>query len=316
MSSAETSRTRGKTFVASVITVCIYIAGWLGGRWLLEIAYDSHWEGLLQRVIASGGDHPLSQYVMAYHDLMRAIGWWLVLPLLVVLTIWGNFGAERMRMLRSWLGTRWMQIYFFTGLCLLAFGCGVTVMMLHIFPYDLIISARSAWRELNSTQERIALYRHVLNTNQKRGGVISHEPGKANDGLTLIIYYNDDAFELGLFDMDGTRLHGWKVTPSRFLAMQHRDVLWDLPDRLQILNGAHLYENGDLLFLFDYLGLVKVDRCSRLIWSLDEPVHHVITVAPDGRIWGPKPDLDKKSASGLSARAGPVLERSGPGAFS
>jgi hypothetical protein len=102
------------------------------------------------------------------------------------------------------------------------------------------------------------------------GGVSLHDPARSFAGLNL--YTSGHAPAAFLVDMRGELVHRWEIA--------YRDAFPDAPaDALaragtRYLRRVHLFENGDLLAVFDYFGLVKVDRDSRLLWARAIPVHH------------------------------------------
>jgi hypothetical protein len=111
-------------------------------------------------------------------------------------------------------------------------------------------------------------------------GVVVHDRARAYQGLNL--YSSGDHAGAALMDMDGNVLHEW-----------HYDFLSAWPDRTEDASNegagywryVYLYDNGDMLGIYEGLGLVKVDKDSRLIWSHYGGEHHALDVAPDGRIY-------------------------------
>ena len=90
-----------------------------------------------------------------------------------------------------------------------------------------------------------------------------------------------------IMDMDGKTLHQWiidwfKIWPDA----KH------VPDRLlpksppgTHVHGAVLMENGDLVFNFEHLGLVRLDRQGKVVWRLPYQTHHSIDRDDDGNLW-------------------------------
>lgn len=89
----------------------------------------------------------------------------------------------------------------------------------------------------------------------------------------------EDAFWGGvLLDQDGKLLHTWK------LSTQH---LTDNEDVKKNMYGVHLTPEGSVLFTHQEAGkgLVRVDACSEVEWSLRGKYHHTITPTGDGSFW-------------------------------
>jgi len=111
-------------------------------------------------------------------------------------------------------------------------------------------------------------------------GILAYKKKLAFEGLNL--YTSGHAPEACLMDMEGKNLHFWK--------REFRDV-W--PDRKvlprttghQYWRRAYLFENGDLLAIFEGLGLIKLDRNSNVLWSFDGNAHHDLFVRDNGEIY-------------------------------
>jgi hypothetical protein len=113
-----------------------------------------------------------------------------------------------------------------------------------------------------------------------RRNVTVHRNGLAGRGLNL--FASAHAPEAFLMDMDGQIVHRWRyefdrVWPGRAVGPENRrhDRYW---------RRLHLFPNGDLLALFEGLGLIKVDKESRLLWAYEDGCHHDMSVAEDGAI--------------------------------
>ena len=108
-------------------------------------------------------------------------------------------------------------------------------------------------------------------------GVVVHHRELAANGYNF--FSSGHAPAAFLLDMDGAILHSWSRT---------FDEVW--PNRPTkggyetYFRRCHLYSNGDILAIFDQLGLVRLDRDSNVVWSLSEPVHHDVDVDDQGLI--------------------------------
>jgi hypothetical protein len=109
--------------------------------------------------------------------------------------------------------------------------------------------------------------------------VTVHDPARAWQGLNF--YTSGHAPEAVLMDMDGAVLHRWHF---EFLeAFPDFPPAW-LHEGAEFWRRAHLYENGDVLAIFEGLGLVKLDARSRLLWASPLRAHHDLEVLPNGDI--------------------------------
>jgi len=111
-------------------------------------------------------------------------------------------------------------------------------------------------------------------------GVTIYDPKLAYNGLNL--YVSGHAPEAILMDMRGNVLHKWRLEAKR---------VWsdfkppEGNESYHFWRRAYMYPNGDLIAIFDGIGLIKIDRDSNLIWAYDGRAHHDIFVADDGRIY-------------------------------
>lgn len=135
-------------------------------------------------------------------------------------------------------------------------------------------------REATGTAEGLAAlpYLQGYEAAPTQKGVTVHDPERAQQGLNLVTSgHGPEAF---LMDMDGRPLHTWRLAAER---------VW--PDVDSAVEGSkywrrvHAFENGDLLAIFDGLGLIKLDRRSQMIWSYRAVCHHDLFVAPNGTIY-------------------------------
>lgn len=98
----------------------------------------------------------------------------------------------------------------------------------------------------------------------------------------LNFYTSGHAPEAILMDNAGVVLHRWSAD---------FEALWpDYPikkshNSRHCWRRARLFPNGDVIALFGGLGMVKVDKDSRVLWSLPNRAHHDLDVGPDGDVY-------------------------------
>lgn len=113
-------------------------------------------------------------------------------------------------------------------------------------------------------------------------GVTVHDTASAYPGLNL--YISGHAPEAYLIDMQGRQLHRW--------AHDFQD-LWpnyEPPDFMRATGHEYwrrvrLFENGDLLALHEGIGIIKLDKDSKLLWSYRGGCHHDFFVTDTGDIY-------------------------------
>jgi len=111
-------------------------------------------------------------------------------------------------------------------------------------------------------------------------GVTVHDTARVFGGLNFATSgHRPGAF---LMDMDGRVLHEWtcgfdKAWPGRRMprGAESHDF-W---------RRAYLFENGDVLGIYEGLGLIKLDKESNVLWSYDGLCHHDLFVTDDGLIY-------------------------------
>lgn len=111
-------------------------------------------------------------------------------------------------------------------------------------------------------------------------GVTVHQQKAACKGLNL--YTSGHGQEAILMDMEGRFLHKWccefwDVWPDYPIPRQH--------EMTQFWRRAYLLENGDVLAIYEGLGLVKLDRNSKVIWANSCRAHHDLDIMPGGDIY-------------------------------
>ena len=115
---------------------------------------------------------------------------------------------------------------------------------------------------------------------ENRPKIVMRDPEAVCPGLNL--YLSGHAAEAVLMDSRGRLLHRWRYPLRR---------LW--PDlaanpemaKLEYWRRAWLFPNGDLLAIYEGLGIVKLDARSRVLWARRGGFHHDLQVQDDGRIW-------------------------------
>lgn len=84
-------------------------------------------------------------------------------------------------------------------------------------------------------------------------------------------------------------------------------TLWPHPQHLSyfrtpkskpgaLIHGAEILADGSLIFNFEYLGMVKLNSCGKVLWRLPEQTHHSINIADDGSIWAPANEVRRGKA--------------------
>ena len=110
--------------------------------------------------------------------------------------------------------------------------------------------------------------------------VTRHDPERAAAGLNFFV--SGHACEAYLVDMRGELVHRWSH-PFEGL-WPELDVPPDAAGRGK-WRRAELLDDGGILAIHEGIGLVRLDRGSRLQWAYPGKTHHDLHVMADGRIW-------------------------------
>jgi len=177
---------------------------------------------------------------------------------------------------------RWV---FFMSALILAFLYGVAATKLNIFPAPLILSAKGAADYLlEQWGGRTAWYYH---STDQREQVVVHAPEQVAPGLTLIGELGtDEKSHVKVVDERGRVIHSWRIDWYE---------MWPDPAHLPAevvpktapseIHGVKLASNGDLIFNFEKLGMVRLDPCGQIVWRLPHRTHHSIHIDENGHIW-------------------------------
>jgi len=119
---------------------------------------------------------------------------------------------------------------------------------------------------------------------EPRSGVTQHDAARSYDGLNLWGPRNES--KALLMDPSGAVLHRWasEEKGATWLAFQDR-FPEAMPTFLNGWNHVELLEDGGVLAIGSHHVLLRLDRNSKILWKLDLPVHHDVSIAPDGDVY-------------------------------
>lgn len=187
----------------------------------------------------------------------------------------------------------WLRAYFFTSIglsaALAAFAYGVAVGTYKVFPYQFLEKAAAAardWAQYPRHYARLRPDKFLAPTPHDARNFAGHNSEGAYGGVTFVDGFFNDSLGMRLLDMDGTVMHEWRVSFNGIWPdAAHIDQTlhdWDTQ-----IHGAILYPNGDVVFNFQYAGLVRIDKCSSTKWKLPYQTHHSVFQDVDGNLWVP-----------------------------
>lgn len=181
--------------------------------------------------------------------------------------------------------TRWLPpALFITALIILSMLYGFFANRYQLFPAILINQAVHGFHQLINPDH----YWTYTETDQTEK-ITLIEAEKMAPGLNKIVNVEGDrSLAVRVLDADANELHRWRV--------EWNDVFPEKPDFLTEseipkerpgthIHGAEILDNGDLVFNFEHLALVKMDACGKVKWTLPYRTHHSIFVDDDNNFW-------------------------------
>lgn len=154
----------------------------------------------------------------------------------------------------------------------------------------------SGWRDYDDSETELtadqeAEFNRLLSLGYLTGshpkpsneGVVVYDAEKAYNGLN---FYTTGNFPGAiLMDMRGNVIHRWRRDFLDAWGDRPAELLPKSSKGVGYWRRAHLFENGDVLAIFEGAGIIKVDRHSRLLWARFGGFHHDLEVMDDGRIY-------------------------------
>jgi hypothetical protein len=198
---------------------------------------------------------------------------------------------EFLQTLRWFMLKNWDKLLFGIGLLVLIYSYGLATIQFRIFPYTLLKEAKVAaldWGANWATYTRMEPVKFLRPAVHQGNGLVRNISGRTQPGVTLITGLRNNHVALWLLDSDGSVIHEWQADFTR---------LWPNPTHIEgypypthnewdtHIHGALLFPNGDVIFNFEYLGMIRLDKCGKVVWRLPYMTHHSLYLAEDGTIW-------------------------------
>jgi arylsulfotransferase ASST len=176
---------------------------------------------------------------------------------------------------------------FFLSVVMLAFAYGVGASQYQLFPVPLIKEAKAAAQQL--LEESGASLPWYYQPSTETASIRVRAPHALAPGLRLISGLGADEKSLAkVVDADGRVVHSWRIDWFK---------IWPHPEHLAadliplsnagLVHGVAVATNGDLIFNFEELGMVRLDPCGEVVWKLPYRTHHSLYLDENGHIWAP-----------------------------
>lgn len=117
-----------------------------------------------------------------------------------------------------------------------------------------------------------------------KGVTINASASDQNELIFMSGFFEEDN-QLRLIERDGTIVAKWPVKFfDIFDSVKHIKeppaTNWNTDT-----HGALVLPDGSVVFNFEYCGLVKLDRCGKVVWRLERETHHSVEQAENGGFW-------------------------------
>lgn len=179
------------------------------------------------------------------------------------------------------------KVVFIFAVAFLAFTVGLGIRDSEWYPGSFLEEASNAVRVAARATLKTSHFQSMAPRVYDRVGARPVTPGAMGDGLTMVSsLWEEFGWQPGLklLDSEGRAVHAWHVAPNRLFPAQPGHRTGREPDRTNS-HGFHLFPNGDVLVVLSYVGVARLDACSRVLWRLPAGIHHVISEADDGSFW-------------------------------
>lgn len=133
-------------------------------------------------------------------------------------------------------------------------------------------------RATNRPEQKLATLGYVGAVNPaSTSGVSVHDADDSFGGPRLLTLGSRPEAEL--IDASGKVLHRWALGFEE--SFPEKRELLEVHRGTRLWRRVHLLDDGGLLAVHDYIGLVRLDRESQKLWSMGNGAHHAVT--PSGR---------------------------------
>jgi hypothetical protein len=179
-------------------------------------------------------------------------------------------------------------LLFFTGLACLIFLSGGFFGVNNLPPYRWVNEKFDAAKAI-SVQLKLKRPPGLGVIYYPEQGTFQHQPKRTTAGLTLIQGIFSDGVAVRLIDLSGKIVKEWplklyEVWPKLEHIPLHRRPASDFNFHSQ---GMVALPDGSIVVNYSLLGLVKYDRCGKIVWTVDRMTHHSVTLDEDGSFWVP-----------------------------
>lgn len=108
-----------------------------------------------------------------------------------------------------------------------------------------------------------------------------------DDDRILLAGFFEDGNQIRLIERDGTVVARWPVAFSELFPDTSHIHQPPATDWNKDMHGTLILPDGSVVFNFEQAGLVELDRCGSVAWTLARETHHSVELAESGGFWVP-----------------------------
>lgn len=170
----------------------------------------------------------------------------------------------------------------------ISYGYGFISHKFKLFPYEIMVNVKAGAKalytmfQLESSGSRSA---NLYDVPHSKGGVTKFDAQLAEPGHTFMTMFVDGQFNAVVVSAEGKELHKWTTPFDDPSHLQDVESGLSLSAKNKMIHGAHLYPNGDILYVIENTGIYKINKESKVLWSGPRGTHHAIFVDDDETIW-------------------------------
>ena len=168
----------------------------------------------------------------------------------------------------------------------IVFVVGFIVREFKLFPYQVYAEAAKGFERVRDTAfNKLPWYYPRIRRSLPK---IANNSTEITPGLTLVTRVGKEKQLLAdIVDRQGNIVHQWNVDWFELWPDANHIPEKDIPREQPgtHIHGAVVMENGDLIFNFENLGLIRLNRDSEVVWRLPYMTHHSIHRHDDGNLW-------------------------------
>ena len=128
---------------------------------------------------------------------------------------------------------------------------------------------------------------HFLHPARYDGTGVTVNKKNNNDDLIFLSGFFEQANQLRLIQRNGDIVARWPVNFSEIFPVPSHITNPPVTDWNIDTHGALILSDGSVVFNFEYGGLVKLDRCGNVLWTVKKKTHHSVEKAENGGFWVP-----------------------------